>query len=135
MNPLYSALIGIATSGALWAPSLYFLNRKESKRAQKEEKDEQRRDDQRKRDETWFREADGAYKRVEDECTRCRGELRRLHSAFYGLVDDLNDIDGQDIGTLRAQVRSATRRARAAADWDPNTVVWNPERPRPVQGS
>ena len=146
MNPLYSALIGLATSGALWAPSLYFLNHKESQRAKKEEqkqaerakkeeREEKNRTDQRARDEKWFTEAGAAYGRVEDECARCRGELRRLHVAFYDLVDDLNDINADDIGALKAQVRAATRKARAAADFDPSTGVWNPERPRPMPGS
>lgn len=67
--------------------------------------------------ERWFREATESYERLEDECNKCIGRLRRLGTAFYGLLDDLNDLDETDARAQKSQVRAAVRKARAAADW------------------
>lgn len=66
----------------------------------------------------WFREAADAYGRLEGEWKGCRKDLRVISAAFYDLLDDLNDIDADDVKTLKAQVRSAARKARAAADYE-----------------
>lgn len=71
----------------------------------------------------WFREAAKAYERIEGECKGCRAELRVISGAFYELLDDLSDIDAPDVKTLKAQVRAAARKARIAADFDPNSVT------------
>lgn len=71
-----------------------------------------------KKNERWFREAGEAYERLEGECTRCQGELRRLRIAFYDLLDDLQDLDAEDTHALKAQVRAAARKARTIVDWE-----------------
>lgn len=67
---------------------------------------------------TWRQEAHEVFEKIEKQCENCEKLLSRFRIAFYDLLDDLNELDGTDVATLRAQVRSAARRARAAADWE-----------------
>lgn len=60
----------------------------------------------------WQEDASAAYKRIEVECGKCTARLNVMSTAFYELLDDLNDIDSDDPRELRAQVRSAARKAR-----------------------
>lgn len=66
----------------------------------------------------WQEEATKAYKRVERECDACTRRLDVISKAFYELLDDLNDLDGDDPRMLRSQVRSAARKARAVTAVD-----------------
>lgn len=67
---------------------------------------------------TWRQEAHEVFEKIEKQCDNCERLLSRFRIAFYDLLDDLNELDGTDVAALRAQVRAAARRARAAADWD-----------------
>lgn len=66
----------------------------------------------------WQEEAANAYKRISVECDACTKRLNVISKAFYELLDDLNDLDGDDPRTLRSQVRSAARKARAVTAVD-----------------
>lgn len=67
---------------------------------------------------TFRSEFHDVFEKVERQCADCERLLNRFRNAFYDLLDDLNGLDGVDVATLRAQVRAAARRARAAADWE-----------------
>lgn len=66
----------------------------------------------------WQEEAAQAYQRIAGECAACNRRLNVISKAFYELLDDLNDLDGDDPRTLRSQVRSAARKARAVTAVD-----------------
>lgn len=60
----------------------------------------------------WQEGMDKAYKRIETECEKCNKKLEAISVAFYGLLDDLDELAGEDPRTLRSQVKSAARKAR-----------------------
>lgn len=125
MNPLWQILIGLATSGGLFTVLIFFLGKKEKelereieehirKREEEEQKREKQWEDTRKRDETWFKEADQAYKRVENECNKCHDRLSLLSTRFYKLLAALDEICDNSIGGIIQVVdlRLAVRIAR-----------------------
>jgi hypothetical protein len=111
-------VVALISSGALWSVALFYLNRREKIRERAEERREDERIEARKRDETWFREADQAYKRVELECTKCTqtlGSLRRRFHTLLWALDDMCDQAGN--GDVKvAELRAAVRIARKLPD-------------------
>jgi hypothetical protein len=107
-------LVALVSSGALWSVALFYLNRREKRREALEERREQERNDARKRDETWFHEADQAYKRIETECNKCTQNLGTLRRRFHTLLWALDDMcDNAHSGEVKViELRAAVRVAR-----------------------
>jgi hypothetical protein len=111
-------LVALVSSGALWSIALFYLNRREKRREALEERREQERKDARKRDETWFHEADQAYKRIETECNKCTRNLGALRRRFHTLLWALDDMcDQSGSGDVKVvDLRKAVRVARQGTD-------------------
>lgn len=111
-------IVALISSGSLWTVALFYLNRREKLREKKEEERERERARDRERDETWFHEADQAYKRVEQECNKCNQTLGALRRRFHTLLWALDDMcDQAGTGEVKvSELRAAVRVARKLPD-------------------
>jgi hypothetical protein len=122
------ALISSGVSPAIVPKIIAWKNRKELE-------DVERRDADR---ETWFRESKYAYQRVEQECKKCNNKLERYSTAFYMVLEDLEDqvipmliLPQSEPAELRGVVRAIIRSARIATR-DPIELPLAP--PEPSEG-
>jgi hypothetical protein len=102
-----AAVTGLLSSGTLVAAWAKWFDHRDKKR-------DTERALQRDRDETWFKEADEAYRRVQQECSSCNQRLNTLSHRFYRLMAALDDMcDMAENGSVRIpDLRQAVRTAR-----------------------
>lgn len=83
-----SAAVGLCSSGVLVASVQAFFNRT----TRNAEAERQQSEAQARQHETWFREAEAAYQRVNNECNKCRQELQELRNVTENLIEALAEV-------------------------------------------
>lgn len=110
-----TVLTAVLSSSGGFTILQWWLNRRESRRQQHAE-------DKLAEHDAWLRAADKAYRRVTLECDQCNKKLDKIGTAFYGLLDDLEDqvvpmltLQNIDLQQTRDAMRVLIRKAREGA--------------------
>jgi hypothetical protein len=117
-----TVLTAVLSSGGGFTILQWWLNRRENRRMEAEERRQLHAEEKLAEHDAWLKAADKAYRRVSEECETCAKKLDRIGTAFYGLLDDLEEeifpmlvLPNTDQRELQVAMRASMRKAREAA--------------------